>query len=77
MNPQWLRRIECVHALAFLPCFVSSCFPTFLAESNHQGVVVPFEPLQAAREGVTSKFYCPESVLGESDTVQGLTAALQ
>ena len=77
LDPQRLRRIDRIHTTPDLLSLATSVYPMFAANSDHKAIVAEFTPLSFETEGTTPRFYCPKTILRDSEAMEDLETSLK
>ena len=77
LDPQRLRRIDRIHATPDLLSLATSVYPMFAANSDHKAVLAEFTPPSFETEGTIPRFYCPETILQDSEAMEDLETSLK
>ena len=77
LNPQRLRRIDRIHTTSELLSLAPSVYPMFAANSDHKAILVEFTPPSFETEGTIPRFYCPETILQDSEAMEDLETSLK
>ena len=77
LDPQWLRRIDLIHATSELLSLATCVYPMFAANTDHKAVLAEFTPLSFETEGTASRFYCPEAILQDQEAMEELETSVK
>ena len=77
LDPQRLRRIDRIHTTLELLSLATSVYPMFAANSNHKAILAEFIPPSFETEGTVPIFYCPETILQDSEAMEELETSLK
>ena len=77
LDPQRLRRIDCMHATSELLNLATSVYPMFAPNSDHKAVMAEFTSPFFETEDTASRFYCPEGILQDPEAMEELEASLK
>ena len=77
LDPQRLRRIDRIHTTPDLLSLATSVYPMFAAKSDHKAILAEFTPPSFETEGTSSRFYCPETILQDSEAMEDLETSLK
>ena len=78
LDPQRLRRIDRIHTTTpDLLSLATSVYPMFAANSDHKAILAEFTPPSFEMEGTIPRFYCPETILQDSEAMEDLETSLK
>ena len=77
LDPQRLGRIDRIHTTPNLLILATSVYPMFAANSDHKAIVAEFTPPSFETEGTIPRFYCPETMLQDSEAMEDLETSLK
>ena len=77
LGPQRLRRIDGIHTTSELLSLATSMYPMFAANSDHKAILAEFTPPSFETEGTIPRFYCPETILQDSEAMEDLETSLK
>ena len=77
LDPQRLRRIDRIHTTSELLSLATSVYPMFAASSDHKAILAEFTPPSFETEGTIPRFYCPETILQDSEAMEDLGTSLK
>ena len=77
LDPQRLRRIDRIHTTPDLLSLATSVYPMFAANSDHKAILAEFTPPSFETEDTAPKFYCPETILQDSEAMEDLETSLK
>ena len=77
LDPQRLRRIDRIHTTPELLSPATSVYPMFAANSDHKAILAEFTPPSFETEDTVPRFYCPETILQDSEAVEDLETSLK
>ena len=77
LDPQRLRRIDCIHTTSELLSLATSVYPMFAANSDHKAILAEFTPPSLETEGTIPRFYCLETILQDSEAMEDLETSLK
>ena len=52
-------------------------YPMFAANSDHKAILAEFTPPSFETEGTIPRFYCPETILQDSEAMEDLETSLK
>ena len=77
LDSQRLRRIDRIHTTPDLLSLATSVYPMFAANSDHKAIVAEFTPPSFETEDTVPRFYCPETILQDSEAMEDLETSLK
>ena len=77
LDPQRLRRIDRIHTTPDLLSLATSVYPMFAAKSDHKAILAEFTPPSFETEDTIPRFYCPETILHDSEALEDLETSLE
>ena len=77
LNPQRLRRIDRVHTTSEVLSLATSVYPMFAANPDHKAILAEFTPPSFQTEGTVPRFYCPQTILQDSEAMEELETSLK
>ena len=77
LDPQRLRRIDRIHTTPDLLSLATSVYPMFAANSDHKAILAEFTPPSFEAEDTVPRFYCPETILQDSEAMEDLETSLK
>ena len=77
LDPQRLRRIDRIHVTPELLSLATSVYPMFAANSDHKAIPAEFTPPSFETEDTLPRFYCPETILQDSEAMEDLETSLK
>ena len=77
LDPQRLRRIDRIHTTPDLLSLATSVYPMFAANSDHKAILAEFTPPSIETEGTIPRFYCPETILQDSEAMEDVETSLK
>ena len=77
LDPQRLRRIDRTHTTSELLSLATNVYPMFAAISDHKAILAQFTPPSFETEGTNPRFYCPETILQDSEEMEQLETSLK
>ena len=77
LDPQRLRRIDRIHTTPYLLSLATSVYPMFAANSDHKAILAEFTPPSFETEDTIPRFYCPETILQDSEAMEDLETSLK
>ena len=77
LDPQRLRCIDRIHTTSELLSLATSVYPMFAANSAHKAILAEFTPPSFEMEGTIPRFYCPETILQDTEAMEELETSLK
>ena len=77
LDPQRLRRIDRIHTMPDLLSLATSVYPMSAANSDHKAILAEFTPPSFETEDTVPRFYCPETILQDSEAMEDLETSLK
>ena len=77
LDPQRLRHIDRIHTTPDLLSLATSVYPMFAANSDHKAILAEFTPPSFETENTIPRFYCPETILQDSEAMEDLETSLK
>ena len=77
LDPQRLRRIDRIHTTPDLSRLATSVYPMFAANSDHKAILAEFTPPSFETEDKVPIFYCPETMLQDSEAMEDPETSFQ
>ena len=70
-------RIDRIHTTPDLLSLATSVYPMFAANSDHKAILAEFTPPSFEAEDTIPRFYCPETILQDSEAMEDLETSLK
>ena len=77
LDPQRLHRIDRIHTTPDLLSLATSVYPMFAANSDHKAILVEFTPPSFETKDTFLRFYCPQTILQDSEAMEDLETSLK